>query len=424
MNLLKSKISIIGLGYVGLPLAIEFGKKYQTTGFDINRNRIKELQNGIDQTQEVGSEDFKKAKKLEFSSTLKDIRDSNIYIITVPTPIDTDNQPDLHAVKAASLTVGSILKKDDIVIYESTVYPGLTEDVCVPILAQHSNLSPNIDFFYGYSPERIIPGDKQHRLTDIVKITSGSNEKTLDIINSLYSSIISAGTHKVSSIRVAESAKVIENIQRDVNIALVNELSIIFNSLDIDSEEVLEAAGTKWNFHQYKPGLVGGHCIGVDPHYLVYKAEEIGIYPKIINAGRDINEHMSNFVVNETLSLMLQKEIEPSKSKALLLGFAFKPNCPDSRNTKVIDLYHQLIKHDCKVDIYDPWNDKASVKKDYNIDLIKYPKEKSYDVVIIAVGHEEFRLMGLQTIKSFCKTKNVIFDLTYLFKEKEVDGRL
>ena len=424
IDLNKNKIAIIGLGYVGLPLAIEFGKKYSTIGFDTSAERAKELKNGVDKTKEVETHEFDQAKNLSISSETKDIEDANIYIVTVPTPIDSDNKPDLRAIESASLLVGNVLGLGDIVIFESTVYPGLTEEVCVPILTSSSKLKPNQDFFYGYSPERINPGDRKHRLIDIIKVTSGSNDKVSEIIDSLYGSIIKAGTHKASSIRVAESAKVIENIQRDVNIALVNELSIIFNKLGIDTEEVLEAASTKWNFHKYKPGLVGGHCIGVDPHYLSYKAEEIGIEPKIINAGRNTNESMSNFVVKETDRLMSDKGMKLSSSKILILGFSFKPNCPDSRNTKVFDLYGQLLNYGCEVEIYDTWVDKSKAKAEYKIDLIDYPDTSSYDLLIIAVGHDDFKLMGIEKIKSFCRSNSVIYDLAHIFSNKEVDGRL
>ena len=420
----KLKIAIVGLGYVGLPLALEFGRKYQTIGFDINHHRIEDLKNGNDYTNEAKSEDLVNIENLTFTANIDEITTCNIYIITVPTPINESNEPELSALENSTKSIGSILKRGDVVIYESTVYPGLTEEVCIPILEKESNLKSNQDFFYGYSPERINPGDHNHRLTDIVKITSGSDKKTTDKIDQLYSSIIDAGTHKVSSVKVAEAAKVIENIQRDVNIALINELAMIFKKLDINTEEVLNAAATKWNFHEYKPGLVGGHCIGVDPHYLTYKARQIGVKPEMINAGRNINENMSSFVVQQTLQLMKSKDITIGHSKILILGFSFKPNCPDPRNTKVADLYKKLSDKGAIVDIYDPWNNKDQVEREYSIRLIESPKNNYYDSIILAVGHDEFASMGREKILSLAKSKNVLYDLTYVLQDHEVDGRL
>ena len=424
MNNQIVKIGIIGLGYVGLPLATEFGKKFPTIGFDINQKRIDELNKGKDITNEIDSSDFSNAKKLSFTSNSNELRECNYFIVTVPTPIDIDNQPDISALESASQTVGKLLKKDDIVVYESTVYPGLTEEICVPILESVSDLKANEDFYYGYSPERINPGDKEHRITDIRKITSGSTEDASKAIDKLYSSIIKAGTYRASSVMVAESAKVIENIQRDVNIALVNELSIIFNKMGIDTEEVLKAAGTKWNFHHYKPGLVGGHCIGVDPHYLRYKAKEIGIDPKMITAGRELNEYMSLFVADRVFELMISKDIEIENSKILILGFSFKENCPDFRNTKVADLYKNLNREGNKVHVHDPWVDKADVYEEYGIEIIDLANENYYDAIVLAVAHSEFKKLTPEILKNYCKQNHIIFDMKHLYDASSVEGRL
>ena len=424
MTLEDIKIGIVGLGYVGLPLASEFGKKYPTIGFDINKNRIQDLKNLNDYTNELTKKELLAADHLEFTSDHLDLSDCNIYIITVPTPIDTTNKPDIQALKNASRMIGDLLDINDIVVYESTVYPGLTEEECVPILESQSKLKANVDFFYGYSPERINPGDKTHKLTDIKKITSGSNPDSAKKINQLYSSIITAGTHQASSVMVAEAAKVIENIQRDVNIALINELSIIFDKIGIDTEEVLKAAGTKWNFHQYKPGLVGGHCIGVDPHYLTYKARKIGIDSKMITAGRERNENMSQHVADKAIRLMNQKSISIIGANVLILGFAFKENCPDYRNTKIKDLYDNLIRYKCNVEIFDPWVSNDQVKAEHNIDLEDSLKEKYYDAVILAVAHNQFKELSIEVIHEYCKEINVIFDLKHIFNSEDVDGRL
>lgn len=424
MNNQIVKIGIIGLGYVGLPLATEFGKKFPTIGFDINQKRIDELNKGKDITNEIDSSDFSNAKKLSFTSNSNELRECNYFIVTVPTPIDIDNQPDISALESASQTVGKLLKKDDIVVYESTVYPGLTEEICVPILESVSDLTANEDFYYGYSPERINPGDKEHRITDIRKITSGSTEDASKAIDKLYSSIIKAGTYRASSVMVAESAKVIENIQRDVNIALVNELSIIFNKMGIDTEEVLKAAGTKWNFHHYKPGLVGGHCIGVDPHYLRYKAKEIGIDPKMITAGRELNEYMSLFVADRVFELMISKDIEIENSKILILGFSFKENCPDFRNTKVADLYKNLNREGNKVHVHDPWVDKADVYEEYGIEIIDLANENYYDAIVLAVAHSDFKKLTPEILKNYCKQNHIIFDMKHLYDASSVEGRL
>ena len=420
----REKIAIIGLGYVGLPLALAFSKHYETIGYDIDKKRIEDLILGNDYTNEVEINDLKENHKIKFTSSLKEIQSSNIFIITVPTPIDKDHNPDLTAILKSSKDIGSILNIDDIVVYESTVYPGLTEEVCVPILESNSGLKANKDFSYGYSPERINPGDKEHRLEDIVKVISGSNEKATEKINSLYKSIINAGTHKANSIKVAEAAKVIENIQRDVNIALINELSIIFKKMGISTQEVLEASSTKWNFHTYRPGLVGGHCIGVDPHYLAYKANQIGITPQMINAGRNINENMSRIVADEVLALMALKNIDKAAAKILILGFSFKANCPDSRNTKVADLFNALKPEVHQVEIYDPTNDKDLVFAEYNISLTDSIKTQYYDSVILAVGHDEFADMGIDNIRSLCKKNHVLYDIAYIFESNQVDGRL
>tara|TARA_B100001250_G_scaffold300104_1_gene261819 strand:- start:56633 stop:57901 length:1269 start_codon:yes stop_codon:yes gene_type:complete len=420
----ETRIAIIGLGYVGLPLAIAFSKKFQTIGYDINLKRVDDLRNGNDETNELLNTELKELRKLSVTHNLRDLEDSNTYIITVPTPIDSDNQPDLTAIRKSTQSIGSILKKGDTVIYESTVYPGLTEEICVPILEKESKLVANRDFFYGYSPERINPGDKQHRLEDIVKVTSGSNQVTTDNIDRLYRSIIKAGTHKVNDLRVAEAAKVIENIQRDVNIALVNELSVIFNELGIDTEEVLKAAETKWNFHNYRPGLVGGHCIGVDPYYLRHKAMTVGIKPAIIDAGRSINEFMSEFVMSEVIKLMEKKEISITNSNILILGFSFKANVPDYRNTKIVDLYNHFNQKALKTHIYDPIVDQAAVKEEYGIDLIEKPQRDCYDAVILAVGHNIYNENGVKRIRELCKERHVIYDLSYSLSNDVVDGRL
>ena len=415
---------IIGLGYVGLPLALEFGKKRTTIGFDIDENKILNLKKFNDSTNETSKKNFEDAKKLIFTNDMKDIMDCEIFIITVPTPLDNHNKPDLKHLKEASCLVGSILKKNNIVIYESTVYPGVTEDICVPILEKKSGLVFNKDFFCGYSPERINPGDKKHRLTNTKKITSGSNSEISKEIDNLYKEIITVGTYMCPSIKVAEAAKIIENVQRDVNIALINELSILFNKLGIDTQEILKAASTKWNFSHYKPGLVGGHCIGVDPYYLAHKALEIGYRPEMILAGRKINDSMSYYVVDEVVKIMKKKNIELINAKVLILGFTFKENCPDIRNTKVIDIVKQLNKYNLSVDIYDPWVSNEEVKKEYKIEMINYPQRGAYDAIILAVAHDKFNEMGIDKVKQFGKKLFMIYDVKYLFPSNEVDGSL
>lgn len=422
---MKSKqLAIIGLGYVGLPLAIEFGKKRKVIGYDIKKSRIDELKNKIDITLETKPKDFDAASHLSFSHEIKDIKDCEIFIITVPTPIDQSKQPNLTPLIESSKAIGSILKYGDIVIYESTVYPGTTEEVCVPILEEYSGLNFNKDFFCGYSPERINPGDKDHTVTNIKKVTSGSNLGVAKEVDSLYNEIIDAGTHLTSSIKVAEAAKVIENTQRDVNIALINELALIFNKLDIDTESVLEAAGTKWNFLPFKPGLVGGHCIGVDPYYLTYKALQVGYNPEMILAGRKLNDNMGTYVVEQAKKLMRDNDIKIKGSNVLIMGLTFKENCPDLRNTRVIDLVDGFRKLNCNVNVYDPWVDKDEANNEYSIMPIKKPIQGSYDAIILAVAHDEFKNMSIEEIKSFGKENCILFDIKYLFKAHEVDGRL
>ena len=420
----KLRIGIIGLGYVGLPLAVEFGKKYPTVGFDINTGRIAELSSGVDSTLECSSEELAEVTQLDYSSNPADIEDCNFYIVTVPTPIGDSNRPLLTPLKAASKLLGTVIKEGDVVVYESTVYPGATEDFCVPFLEQESGLKMNEDFYIGYSPERINPGDKEHRLPSILKVTSGSTPEAADYVDSVYASIITAGTHKASSIKVAEAAKVIENTQRDVNIALVNELAMIFERVGIDTEEVLEAAGTKWNFLPFRPGLVGGHCIGVDPYYLTYKAQQLGYHPQMILAGRRINDNMSLYVSSQVVKLMLKKGIQPTDSKVLILGLAFKENCPDVRNTKVVDIVSELASYGANVDVHDPWCDADEANHEYGIQLVAEPQQGAYDVVIIAVAHDEFRALGAAGIRAFGKDTSVLYDIKYVLPPELVDDRL
>ncbi len=417
-------IGIIGLGYVGLPLAVEFGKKRNTLGFDINEARVAELRRGKDSTLETTRAELKQATKLSFTTQTKDLKKCTVYIVTVPTPIDAYNRPDLTPIVAASRTVGSVLKKNDVVIFESTVYPGCTEEIAVPIMEKASGLKFNRDFFCGYSPERINPGDKTHRLPNIRKITSGSTPKTATFVDELYASIITAGTFKASSIRVAEAAKVIENTQRDLNIALMNELALIFNRLGIDTEEVLQAAGTKWNFLPFRPGLVGGHCIGVDPYYLTHKAQEVGYHPEMILAGRRLNDNMAGYVAERVAQLMGKKSLLVNRARVLVMGIAFKENCPDVRNSKVVDMIHALEKFGATVDVWDPWVDPKHVKHEYDITPIKKPRARAYDAVVMAVAHNEFKTMGIRGVKKLMKRKHVLFDIKHVFKAKDVDGRL
>lgn len=423
MELAGLRIAVIGLGYVGLPLAVELGKKYPTVGFDVKESRVQELSHGEDSTLEVSPEELSQASKLTYSTQLKDLKKCNFYIVTVPTPIDASNRPDLSPLQMASTSVGKVLSKNDVVVYESTVYPGATEEVCVPILEKESGLKFNKDFFGGYSPERINPGDKAHRLVNILKVTSGSTPEIADFIDSLYGSIITAGTYKAQSIKVAEAAKVIENTQRDLNIALINELALIFDRLGIDTEHVLKAAGTKWNFLNFRPGLVGGHCIGVDPYYLTHKAQEVGYNPEIILAGRRINDHMASYVVSRLIKEMIKKGITVSGSKVLVLGLTFKENCPDLRNTKVIDIVYELQEYEVNVEVVDPWVDAEEAQEEYSI-KVNSDIGASYDAAIVAVAHKEFVDAGIDYIKSSCNKNHVIYDLKYVLPESETDLRL
>ncbi len=423
-DLQEIRIGIIGLGYVGLPLAVEFGRKYPTVGFDVKTSRIDELTGGKDSTLEVPEDELADLKFLQFSADPVDLADCNFYVVTVPTPIGDGNRPSLTPLKAASMTISNALKPGDVVVYESTVYPGATEEFCVPFLENGSGLTMNEDFFVGYSPERINPGDQEHRLPSILKVTSGSTPDAADFIDEVYRSIITAGTHKTSSIKVAEAAKVIENTQRDVNIALINELAMIFERVGIDTEEVLLAAGTKWNFLPFRPGLVGGHCIGIDPYYLTYKAQQLGYNPEMILAGRRINDNMSLYVASRIIKLMLSKGQQPQSSRVLMLGFTFKENCPDFRNTKVIDIVNELKTYGASVDIFDPWVDVAEAQQEYDIELIEDPRPGAYDVVVLAVAHEQFREMGEQGIKAYGKPESVFFDIKYLLPLGAADDRL
>jgi UDP-N-acetyl-D-glucosamine/UDP-N-acetyl-D-galactosamine dehydrogenase len=418
------KLAVIGLGYVGLPLAVEFGKHYPVIGFDINQKRIDALKSGVDSTLEVSGEEMAEARRLQYSCTQTDLDDVNIYIVTVPTPIDRHKRPDLTPLIRASETIGKTLKRGDIVIYESTVYPGATEEDCVPVLERVSGLKFNQDFFAGYSPERINPGDKEHRVTTIKKVTSGSTPEIADKVDALYKSIITAGTHKASSIKVAEAAKVIENTQRDLNIALINELAMIFNRMGIDTLDVLEAAGTKWNFLPFRPGLVGGHCIGVDPYYLTHKAQEIGYHPEVILAGRKTNDGMGRYVASEMIKAMLDKCIQIKGSRVLVMGLTFKENCPDLRNTRVVDVINELKEYHVDVDVYDPWVDAAEAVHEYGIVPVAYPERGVYDGIVIAVGHKQFREMGVDSVRDFGKERHILYDLKYVLKKDECELRL
>ena len=423
-DLAKTKLGLIGLGYVGLPLAVEFGKKYDTVGLDINPNRIKELKNGVDSTLEVDADELKQATKITYTANLDDLKGCNVYIVTVPTPIDNAKRPDLSPLEGASKAVGKVISKNDIVIFESTVYPGATEEVCVPIIEKESGLTYNKDFFAGYSPERINPGDKEHRVTTILKVTSGSNNEVADYVDALYRSIIVAGTHKASSIRVAEAAKVIENTQRDVNIALINELALIFHRMGIDTLEVLEAAGTKWNFLPFRPGLVGGHCIGVDPYYLTHKAQEIGYQPEIILAGRRINDDMGAHVVERVVKTMTKRRMHVAEANVLIMGLTFKENCPDLRNTRVIDIIKELKDYNANIDVYDPWVNAQEANHEYGITPISELKQNHYDAIIVAVNHRQFYELGAEKIRKLGKENAVVFDVKSMLPRDMVDGRL
>jgi UDP-N-acetyl-D-galactosamine dehydrogenase len=418
------KLAIIGLGYVGLPLAVEFGKKRQVVGFDINQKRIDELKSGNDFTLETTAEELHDASFLSYTTNLDDLRDCTCFIVTVPTPIDEHKRPDLTPLIKASESVGKVLKKGDIVIYESTVYPGATEEDCVPVLEQFSGLKFNHDFFCGYSPERINPGDKEHRVTTIKKVTSGSTPKIADKVDALYNEIITAGTHKASSIKVAEAAKVIENTQRDLNIALINELALIFNKMGIDTESVLLAAGSKWNFLPFRPGLVGGHCIGVDPYYLTHKAQQIGYHPEIILAGRRLNDSMGAYVVAQLVKAMMQRRIQVDGARILVMGLTFKENCPDLRNTRVVDIVAELKEYNCQVDVYDPWISAEESEHEYGITPIAKLPADSYDGIVVAVAHHQFKAMGEAAIRALGKKAHVLYDLKYILPADASDLRL
>ncbi len=423
-DLATTRIGIVGLGYVGLPLAVEFGKRFPTFGLDINGARIQELQAGIDGTLEVAPEELRQAWQLRYTDRAEDLADCNVYIVTVPTPVDDYKRPDFTPLIGASTTVGRLLKPGDVVIYESTVYPGATEEVCVPILERESGLRFNADFFAGYSPERINPGDKEHRVTAIRKITSGSTPDVAEFVDDLYRRIITAGTHKASSIRVAEAAKVIENTQRDVNIALVNELALLFDRLGIDTEEVLLAAGSKWNFLPFRPGLVGGHCIGVDPYYLTHKAQEIGYHPEMILAGRRINDGMGAYVAQRVVKLMTRKCIPVVDANVLVMGLTFKENCPDLRNTRVIDIVREFRDYNARVEVYDPWVSPDEAAREYGIEPVRDPKPGHYDAIILAVAHRQFHELGVEGIRALGKPNSVLFDVKYVLAATAVDGRL
>ena len=418
------KLAIIGLGYVGLPLAVEFGRKREVVGFDINQQRIDDLKAGQDFTLEITPEELTMSTQLIFSTKLDDLRQCNCFIVTVPTPIDCHKRPDLTPLIKASETVGKVLKPGDLVIYESTVYPGATEEDCVPVLEKFSGLKYNDDFFCGYSPERINPGDKEHRVTNIKKVTAGSTPEIADLVDALYNEVITAGTYKAESIKVAEAAKVIENTQRDLNIALMNELAMIFNKMEIDTEAVLKAAGSKWNFLPFRPGLVGGHCIGVDPYYLTHKAQAIGYHPEIILAGRRLNDSMGGYVVAQLIKAMTKKRIEVDGARVLVMGFAFKENCPDLRNTRVVDIVTELKDYNCQVEVYDPWVMADEVESEYGITSVVVPELGIYDAIIVAVAHDEFKAMGSASIRRFGKSKHILYDLKYIMSEAASDLRL
>ncbi|NAW11597.1 Vi polysaccharide biosynthesis UDP-N-acetylglucosamine C-6 dehydrogenase TviB [Halomonas sp. D1-1] len=423
-NLDNARLGVIGLGYVGLPLAVEFGKVLPTVGFDINERRIAELRDGVDHTLEVEPELLAEASRLSFSSDIEALRECNVYIVTVPTPIDASRRPDLTPLVKASETLGRVVGQGDVVIYESTVYPGATEEACIPVVERVSGLTYNQDFFAGYSPERINPGDKEHRVTTIKKVTSGSTPEVATFVDALYARVITAGTHLASSIAVAEAAKVIENTQRDVNIALINELAVIFNRLGIDTEEVLEAAGTKWNFLPFRPGLVGGHCIGVDPYYLTHRAQQVGYHPEMILAGRRLNDGMGAYVAGQLIKQMIKRRIHVEGARVLVMGLTFKENCPDLRNTRVVDIIAELADYNVAVDVYDPQVNKDEAEKEYGIRPLETPEAGAYDAVILAVAHREFRELGAEGIRAWGKAEHVLYDLKYCLDKSQVDIRL
>ena len=418
------RIGVVGLGYVGLPLAVEFGKFYPTLGFDINEARVTELNEGTDSTLEVSVDELREARHASYTTEIDALRACNFYVVTVPTPISASKRPLLTPLRLASETLSRVLKKGDIVVYESTVYPGATEEFCVPILEEGSGLKLNEDFFVGYSPERINPGDKDHRLPTILKVTAGSTPETADLVDEVYKTIIAAGTHKASSIKVAEAAKVIENTQRDVNIALVNELAMIFERMDIDTEEVLIAAGTKWNFLPFRPGLVGGHCIGVDPYYLTYKAEQLGYHPQMILAGRRINDNMGQYVASQVIKRMIAADISPKSARVLVLGLTFKENCPDLRNTRIVDIISELGSYGSTVDVHDPWVNPDEAKAEYGIELVAEPGQGAYDAILIAVGHQQFHALGADGIRAFGKPGSLVYDIKYVLPQGAADDRL
>ncbi|WP_323016918.1 Vi polysaccharide biosynthesis UDP-N-acetylglucosamine C-6 dehydrogenase TviB [Castellaniella sp.] len=424
MNIQDVRLAVVGLGYVGLPLAVEFGKQRDVLGFDINARRIDELRAGRDHTLEVSGPELAEASRLHYSSDPAELATANVFIVTVPTPIDQYKQPDLTPLERASETIGRVLKRGDTVIYESTVYPGATEEVCVPVLERTSGLKFNVDFYAGYSPERINPGDKQHRVSTIRKVTSGSTPEIAELVDALYRQIITAGTHKASSIKVAEAAKVIENTQRDVNIALINELALIFNRLGIDTLDVLQAAGTKWNFLPFRPGLVGGHCIGVDPYYLTHKAQSIGYHPEIILAGRRLNDSMGGYVVSQLIKAMTKRRIQVQGSHVLVMGLTFKENCPDLRNTRIVDIVRELGEYNIDVDVYDPWVEPAEAQHEYGITPVSKPTPGAYDGIILAVAHEQFAAMGAAALRALGKPEHILYDLKYVLDAAESDLRL
>ncbi len=424
MELKNIKLAVIGLGYVGLPLAVEFGLQRVVVGYDVKKSRIIELKGGMDSTLETTREELSAAKLLKYTSSIEDLRECNCYIITVPTPIDEYKRPDLTPLLKASETIGKILKAGDIVIYESTVYPGCTEEDCVPVLEKCSGLKYNRDFYCGYSPERINPGDKEHRITTIKKVTSGSTPEVAELVDNLYKQIIKAGTHKAESIKIAEAAKVIENTQRDLNIALINELALIFNKLEIDTESVLKAAGSKWNFLPFRPGLVGGHCIGVDPYYLTHKAQAIGYHPEIILAGRRLNDSMGSYVVAQLIKAMTKRRIQVAEAKILVMGLTFKENCPDLRNTRVVDIVKELKEYNCDVDVFDPWAKREEAAEEHKIIPITKPTQDTYDAIIIAVAHNQFKAMTPETIKNLGKENSIIYDLKHILPKEKSDLRL
>lgn len=424
LKLADVRLGVVGLGYVGLPLAVEFGKRLPTVGFDINQARVDELASGVDSTLEVDNDELAASTRLTFSADPEALRGCNTYVVTVPTPVDAHNRPDLTPLIKASETIACVIKPGDVVIYESTVYPGATEEDCVPVIERGSGLVFNRDFFVGYSPERINPGDKTHRFTNTRKVTSGSTAETADFVDALYASVVTAGTHKVSSIKAAEASKVIENTQRDLNIALVNEFALIFNRMSIDTQEVLEAAGTKWNFLPFRPGLVGGHCIGVDPYYLTHKAQALGYHPEVILAGRRINDGMGAYVAEQVIKLMTRKRIHVVDANILILGLAFKENCTDLRNTRVVDIVREFDHYHANVDVYDPWVDAEEAAEEYGIPLIDHIGKGQYDAIILAVAHRQFAEMGLESIRAAGKAVSVIYDVKYLFRPELVDGRL